>query len=81
MNNTKPTDLELAKALWEVSIYVGQLPTKSEKRTINAVIDDLIRKVITAHNLSFEQEQDFRDKNGPISLAAKKALKAHFNRS
>jgi len=81
MNNTKPTDLELAKALWEVSIYVGQLPTKSEKRAINAVIDDLIRKVITAHNLSFEQVQDFQDRNGPISLAAKKALKTHFNRS
>jgi len=77
MSQKKPTTLELAKALHDVSSYVGQLPTNAEKDAICEAIHKLVAEVLTAHQVTPEEASKFFGDDGPIKAAAKSALAGH----
>lgn len=78
MTQTTPTSLELAKALHEVSSYVGQLPTNAEKEAICQVIHTMVAEVLAAHAATPEEAGEFFSNDGPLKAAARSAMAEHF---
>ena len=80
MTKPAPTTLELLKALQEVSMYVGQLPTNAEKEAIHRVIEDMTFDVLNVRGVTYEEIKELFDGQGPIRTAARAARAEYFGR-
>ena len=78
MTQKTPTSLQLAKALHDVSSYVGQMPTKAEKEAICQVIHTMVAEVLVAHGATPEEASEFFSNDGPLKTAARSPMAEHF---
>lgn len=74
----KPTDLELAKALYDLTTFLGILPSKDEKHEISDAIFDLIDPIFEAHGFDMHQKLELFRKKGLVDEASERGHKMHL---
>jgi hypothetical protein len=73
----EPSTADLVQAVWELSLFVGSLPSKTETDYISITAMRLIEPWIK-NNVPQDQLSQWFDNKGPIRKAAQLGRTAHY---
>jgi len=73
----EPSTADLAKAVWELSVLIGVLPSKTEREYITMAAARLITPWLE-NNVSPDQLDQWFNTDGPISRASKLGQAMHY---
>ena len=74
----KPTDLELAKAIWDLTCLLGILPTREEKQHVCSAVSDLIDPILKEHGFDIYKREEFYGLPGVVDEASKRGYEEHL---